>query len=77
LSFRGELSREDFPNGTGEFMSMCELPRAASPKTASVVEGSILIWLRVVVPDEVFSLYKLLKECNLAVDVYVLDDRVV
>lgn len=35
---RGELFKVDFPNGVGVFMIMCELPRAASPKTASVVD---------------------------------------
>lgn len=40
---KGELLREDFPNGVGVFMIMCELPKAASPKTAMVVDESMLI----------------------------------
>ena len=39
----GELLREDFPNGVGVFMIMCELPKAASPKTAMVVDESMLV----------------------------------
>ena len=35
----------DFPYGTGVFMIMCELPRAASPKTAIVADESMLMWI--------------------------------